>query len=626
MRETEASEHVQSAAHARSMLTTQGRVLRLIATGKPFETVLQAFIDAVETHCAGAMGSVLLMDDDGEHLRHGRAPRLPDEYNRIVDGLRIGPRAGSCGTAAYRGEPVIVEDISTSSLWVDYLDVAARFRLGACWSHPILSTGRQVLGTLAIYFGEPRKPVAQDRELLAAVAHLAGIAVERHHAERRRRAAERRLLHQKTVLVELAKSEPLASGDFGAFCKRATEVAAATLGVERVSVWLFNKERTVLRCRDLYEIAHDRHSPGIDLDSGNYPRYFAALERGRSVVAHDARRDPDTSEFTDTYLEPLGISSMLDAPVRRSGRLVGVVCHEHVGPRRTWAADEQDFAASIGDFVSLALEAGERLRAERAFRSTQEELLRQNFQARRQIEFELVRMKDELIRQARRGMIVQVSAGMAHELRKPLARMREASRMLREHPAAGDPEWADSLAEIEQEIERSELTVSGLLQMSEARQPVKEAIELSRVVHEAMGFVRAAEGIELRLELDPDPFPIEADPRQLRQLMTHLMSNAAEALGRRGRITVEARRGDDFDEIVVRDDGPGIAADLRDRIFEPLVTTKARGSGLGLPVCRQLVERHGGSIEAVDREGRGATILVRLSRSGGAARSVKKVG
>ena len=177
MRETELVEHVQSAAHARSMLTTQGRVLRLIATGKPFETVLQAFIDAVETHCAGAMGSVLLMDDDGEHLRHGRAPRLPDEYNRMVDGLRIGPRAGSCGTAAYRGEPVIVEDISTSSLWVDYLDVAARFRLGACWSHPILSTGRRVLGTLAIYATQAMfHEVSYSPLDNALVFFLAGIA------------------------------------------------------------------------------------------------------------------------------------------------------------------------------------------------------------------------------------------------------------------------------------------------------------------------------------------------------------------------------------------------------------------------------------------------------------------
>ena len=175
-------------------------------------------------------------------------------------------------------------------------------------------------------------------------------------------------------------------------------------------------------------------------------------------------------------------------------------------------------------------------------------------------------------------------------------------------------------------IERSELTVGGLLQMSEARHPVKEGIELSRVVHEAMGFVGAAEGIELELDLDPDPFPLEADPRQLRQLMTHLMSNASEALGRQGCITVEARRGDALDEIVVRDDGPGIAAELRDRIFEPLVTTKAKASGLGLPVCRQLVERHGGSIEAIDREGGGATFLVRLPRSDGSTRSVKKVG
>jgi GAF domain-containing protein len=361
---------------AAAMLANHVRVLELVATGKPLVHVLEAVVEAVETHCAGTIGSVLLMEDDGEHLRHGAAPGLPESYNRAVDGLRIGPRAGSCGTAAYRGEPVIVEDIATDPPWSDYRELAAEHDLGACWSHPIFSPERRVLGTLAMYYRQPRSPTAEDRKFIAAVAQLAAIAVERRRAEHKRRVAERRLLKQKTVLVDLAKSEPLSDSDFAEFCKLATEAAAATLAVERVSVWLFNAERTILGCRSLYELSLDRHSRGIELESSMYPRYFAALERGRGVVAHDARRDPDTSEFAESYLEPLGITSMLDAPVRRSGRLVGVVCHEHVGPRRVWAADEQDFAASIGDFVSLVLEGAERKRAEQSFRSTQEELLR----------------------------------------------------------------------------------------------------------------------------------------------------------------------------------------------------------------------------------------------------------
>jgi signal transduction histidine kinase len=603
---------------AEKILATHGRVLQLIATGKPFEKVLEALVDAVEAHCEGAIGSVLLMDNDGEHLRHGAAPRLPDAYNRAVDGLRIGPCAASCGTAAYRGEPVIVEDVATDPLWADFRHLAEDYRFGACWSHPIFSMERKVLGTLAMYYREPRGPSEADREFIAAVAHLAGIAVERQRAEQKRRASERRLLKQKTVLVELAKSEPLAGSDFRAFCQLATEAAAETLDVERVSVWLFNEERSILRCESLYELSIDRHSSGIELESSKYPRYFAALERGRSVVAHDANRDADTSEFSESYLTPLGITSMLDAPIRRAGRLVGVVCHEHIGPRRIWAADEQDFAASVGDFVSLALEAGERRRAEQAFRSAQEELLRQDFQARRQIEFELDSMKGELVRQTRLATVGQVAARIAHELRKPCQAIAASAAALRDRVPPGEAAWVGQLDIIEKEIRRSDVTMQNLLAMSRAKDPVKQVVDLGGVVQKTFGCVESSDGIELRLVADPDPFLVEADPDQLRQVLVNLISNAVEAVQDRGRITVEARRRDGFDEIVVTDSGSGIPSDLWEQIFEPLVTTKVEGTGLGLAICRQIVERHGGAIEVVATVEPGATFRIRLPRTSSA--------
>lgn len=603
---------------AEKILATHRRVLKLIATGKPFEKVLEGIVDAVEAHCDGAIGSVLLMDNDGEHLRHGAAPGLPGAYNRAVDGLRIGPCAASCGTAAYRGEPVIVEDVTTDPLWADFRHLAEEYRFGACWSHPVFSTDRKVLGTLAMYYREPRGPSKAEREFIAAVAHLAGIAVERHRAEQKRRASERRLLKQKTVLVELAKSEPLAGSDFRAFCQLATEVAAETLDVERVSVWLFNERRTVLRCESLYELSVDRHSSGIELESNKYPRYFAALERGRSVVAHDAHRDADTSEFSESYLTPLGITSMLDAPIRRSGRLIGVVCHEHVGPRRIWAADEQDFAASVGDFVSLALEAGERRRAEQAFRSAQEELLRQDFQARRQIEFELDNMKGELVRQTRLATVGQVAASIAHELRKPCRAISAAAAALRRHMPPAETAWAEQLDIIESEIRHSDVTMQDLLAMSRTKDPVKEAVDLGGLVRETFGCVKTSDGVELRLAVDPDPFLVDADPGQLQQVLSNLISNAVEVVQERGTITVEARHRGGFDEIVVTDSGPGIRGDLRGEIFEPLVTTKNGGTGLGLPICRQIVERHGGTIELVTTPEPGAAFRIHLPRASSA--------
>ncbi len=169
------------------------------------------------------------------------------------------------------------------------------------------------------------------------------------------------------ALVEIAKSERLYEGSF----EDVTEIAARTLGVARASVWLYNEDRTAIHCVDLYELLEDRHSEGAELAAKDHPAYFRALSRERCIAAHDARRDPRTANFTEGYLAPLGITSMLDAPIWSRGEMVGVFCNEHVGPVRQWTAPEQRFAGSMADFCAVALEAAERRRVEAALRESE---------------------------------------------------------------------------------------------------------------------------------------------------------------------------------------------------------------------------------------------------------------
>src|SRR5688572_11610868 len=109
-----------------------------------------------------------------------------------------------------------------------------------------------------------------------------------------------------------------------------TREASRAIEVERASVWLLSADRQELRLVTLYEASPDRDTRGVVLLADEYPRYFEALESGRAIDAHDACGDPRTSEFTASYLEPLGIASMLDATIRDGGRVIGVVCHEHI--------------------------------------------------------------------------------------------------------------------------------------------------------------------------------------------------------------------------------------------------------------------------------------------------------
>ena len=165
------------------LLGGENRLLEMIARGDSRARILDAICRLVEELASGSLSSILLTDPSANRLRHGAAPSLPGSYNEAVDGVAIGPSAGSCGTAAYRAEPVIVTDITTDPLWTDYRDVALAHGLRACWSTPILSSTGKVLGTFAIYYREPRNPTALDHSLIRQIVHLASIAVERKQAE-----------------------------------------------------------------------------------------------------------------------------------------------------------------------------------------------------------------------------------------------------------------------------------------------------------------------------------------------------------------------------------------------------------------------------------------------------------
>jgi serine phosphatase RsbU (regulator of sigma subunit) len=171
-------------------LASEKRVLEQIASGVPLSKVLETLVRGVEAQsCDDMICSVLVMDEAGERLRHGAAPSLPEGYNRIVDGVYIGPRVGSCGSAAYSREPVFATDIATDPHWSLYVPLAKEFGLGACCSTPVFSSESVLLGTVAMYYRRPHVPSAHDRELIRMATHLAGIVIERHRAEEQLRAA-----------------------------------------------------------------------------------------------------------------------------------------------------------------------------------------------------------------------------------------------------------------------------------------------------------------------------------------------------------------------------------------------------------------------------------------------------
>jgi PAS domain S-box-containing protein len=208
----------------------QKKALELAVHGAPLAAILDVIVRTVEAQSTqGVLASVLILDRGAGRLRHGAAPSLPAEYNAAIDGIEIGPGVGSCGTAAFTEQTVVVNDIETDPLWVNFKALALRHGLRACWSTPILSSQRSVLGTFALYHRERAIPTARDREIVELLGHTASLIIERDQEARRREAAELELRAERDRLVQARLAAEESQRALKTFIDNLPELAWATL-------------------------------------------------------------------------------------------------------------------------------------------------------------------------------------------------------------------------------------------------------------------------------------------------------------------------------------------------------------------------------------------------------------
>ncbi|MEL7036341.1 MAG: PAS domain S-box protein [Cyanobacteria bacterium J06592_8] len=209
-----------------------------------------------------------------------------------------------------------------------------------------------------------------DRQVLHTVWREIG---DRIAAEQSIRQHTARLQEQNQALMELTKHPALNQGDLNLAFPVITEAVAATLGVERASIWFYDAEKTSIQSQDLYIRSVNEHQSNLQLNAEDYPAYFAALALDQIIVASDAKTDSRTAEFSPNYLQPLNIVSMLDSPIRFGGETVGVLCLEQVGTQREWYLEDENFVRSIADLISLCLEARDRRQAQAELQQKEEQ-------------------------------------------------------------------------------------------------------------------------------------------------------------------------------------------------------------------------------------------------------------
>jgi PAS domain S-box-containing protein len=555
-----------------ALLAGEKQLLEMVATGVPLKEILNALCLIIQEQRSGTLASVLLLNSDGAHLDSIAGPSLPSEWIQQMEKLPIGPCAGSCGTAAYRGSRVVVADIATDPLWdvPEHRASALKHGLQASWSNPVLSSKGKVLGTFCMYYRETRIPNSEDIELLELATHVVRIGIERDRAEEALRASERVARGQVEALtysLDVLATAPAPDKFLG----QMLGTIGRMLEAQSVILWLLDESNDSLVLRAWAEGTNfakaDPDHPFIKNPRSwkEDPGVRELLFSGAPVACEDVENDPYTSIELREYLKAGGTKKFLRIPTLVGGRVKGFIGIRH-GDRSSYRPEEIELAQALAHQAMLAIQLNEF-----AEQSRQTAVLDERNRFARDIH--------DTLAQGFTGVIVQLEA-----LEDAIAccRRKEANEHLRR---AGD-------------LARQSL--------NEARRSVHalrpQALQRGNFWDALKGIVRnttAGTGLHTTFKLRGK---LRNLPQYWQENLLHIGQEAlTNSLKYAHPRNFETRLIFNTKELrlELRDDGEGFKV-------------KARHDGFGLAGMRERVEQMGGILAISSRRGKGTRITVTL--------------
>ena len=437
------------------------------------------------------------------------------------------------------------------------------------------------------------------------------------------------------ILLRVSQSADIDKGELDVASRLIINSVCEGLQITRAGIWLYDEMQTLVQCTLLIDKGNDLGHESLVLTRKDFPHYFEALDSERTIAAHDALTDVATFEFAEVYLTPLGISSMLDVPIRHRGKMIGIICCEHQGKAREWHADEVVFAASLADLYGRAVSANERADYEQRLIEANQTLEQKVIDRTAELEA----AQEKLVESEKMAALGNLVAGIAHEVNTPLGIALTSVSNCKEE-----------LKDIYRDFENDELTEQGFkdfeaicsegLNLAEtslmraanlvqdfkrtsADQTSLEIEEIAldeyipRVCNPLKPMLRK-EQVELSIEVTPN-LVITTCPGIIAQLLTNLISNAQRhAFGPSvnndvNRVSVSCSKNAKGIVISVQDNGKGIPEALHKKVFEPFYTTARDkgGTGLGLNILYNLVrQKFNGEIDLTSTPGEGTKVTV----------------
>jgi len=567
--------------HKRSQAIEAGQrqFLELLATGGGFSETLHALVRLIEEQWPGMLGLILLLDEDRKHLHIGAAVSLPEEYTQSIEGLEIGPMVGSCGTACYRGERVIVEDIAIDPRWDGLRDLGLKYGLRACWSEPVFSSNGQVVGTFAMYYRQPRAPTEAELRTIEMAAHLVGVAIEHKRAQGALQAAYQTLERR----VEERTHELAALNAIAAVVSRSLDLREIMSDALDKTLEVMGMDLGVAYCLEGSEDPSERPLLSVMAHRGISTELVRQVDplplRGSMIEIAAAVEQPVVWQVADypnvalkQAMEEEGVRLGVSVPLLVKERLVGalVLAARHVRP---FVPEELSLLAAIGQQIGIAVENA------------------------------------RLYKQAEQAAVITERNRLARELHDSVTQGLYSVTLFAEAAAilladGKNLEAAEHLRELRDTAQEA-LREMRLL-IFELRPLALEKTGLVATLQTRLEAVEMRGGIKAELQVEGAP-NVERLPFAVQEELYHIAQEALNNALKHAhaqRVRVHLQFLDTATSLEVWDDGVG---------FEP--EGAREGAGLGLPGMKERAQRIGGKLQIEGAPGKGTRVTIEVPMS-----------